>query len=250
MRTLWLASIGLCLTGAILAPSAVYAAPAPATGRGPTTPPYLSPNTVIVFPFENNAMIGGRALAEVLAADVKQGLTSTGQFSVASFYTASPLVQRARSEQALTAEEVNSVVDPERGTVDPTRAASVALRMGGRYALLGSIEAVDLERAANRANVTVTLQMLETTTGAPARTAGVTGSFTGQPGASEASLAEGAARDAAQRALTELGITVRPTPAVLQGGTDPTRPVERKKGTSSYWLPLGVLLGVLVAGVK
>jgi hypothetical protein len=229
------------------------AAPAPAagttTGRGPTTRPHLSPNTLIVFPFENNAMVGGRELADRLAADVKAGLASSGAYSVATFYTASPLLNRARGENSLTREEIEGVVDPERGTVDPTRAANVALRMGGRYALLGSIEAADVEAAQNRANVTVTLQLLDTTTGAPAKTAGVTGTFTGQQGAAREALIDGAARDAATRALTELGVTSRPATAA------PARPAaeesaERPKRRTSYWLPLSVLLGVLIAGYK
>jgi hypothetical protein len=250
-------SIALCVTGIMLAATAAYAAPAPmptapTTGRGPTTRPHISPNTVIVFPFENNAMTGGRELAEALAAAVKAGIAQTNGYSVATFYPASPLLQRARSEQSLSREEIEGVVDPTRGTVDPTRAASVALRMGGRYALLGSIEAVDVEQAANRANVTVTVQMVDTVSGTPTRTAGVTGTFTGQQGATQDSLVQGAARDAAQRALTELGMhpAASATPVPVQGGVDISQPVQKKKGTSSYWLPLGVVLGILVAGVK
>jgi hypothetical protein len=119
--------------------------------------------------------------------------------------------------------------------------------MGGRYALLGSIEAADVDAAANRANVTVTVQMLDTTTGAPAKTAGVTGTFTGQQGAAREALVEGAARDAATRALTELGVAPRP-PSAVQTRPAPAEPTTKPKKKASYWLPLGVLLGVLVVG--
>jgi hypothetical protein len=227
------------------------AAPAPGTaqGRGPTTRPHLSPNTIIVFPFENNAAVGGRELADRLADDVKAGLTASGAYSVATFYPASPLLNRARGEGGLTREEIETVVDPMRGTVDPSRAANVAMRMGGRYALLGSIEAADVEAAANRANVTVTVQLLDTTTGAPARTAGVTGTFTGQQGATREALVEAASRDAATRALTELGVTPRPATAAPAAREAPA-PAARERRRSSFWLPVTVLLGVLVAGVR
>jgi hypothetical protein len=248
-------AIRLLVVPALLALSvaAAGAAPAPPAGttqgRGSATRPHLSPNTIILFPFENNTMVGGRELSDRLAADVKAGLASSGTYSVATFYPASPLLNRARSETSVTREEVEGVVDPMRGTVDPTRAASIALRMGGRYALLGSIEAADVEMTANRANVTVTVQMVDTTTGAPARTAGVTGTFTGQQGATREALVEGAARDAATRALTELGVTPRPA-MTTPTGQQPAATTEKPKRRASYWLPLSVLLGVLVAGYK
>jgi hypothetical protein len=264
MRKLAMRSIGATVTLAFLA-AVVQAETAPAApgapgrtapgatqGRVSNTPPHISPNTVIVFPFENNTMVGGKELGETLAAEVKSGVARAGTYSIATFYPASPLLQRARQDQSLTREEIDTVVDPMRGTVDPTRAATVAQRMGARYALLGSIEQVDVDAAAHKANVTVTVQMLDTLTGTPTKTAGVTGSATGAANASPQALVNAAAQDAARRALTELGLaqgTAAVTPPAMQGGVDTSKPAS-KKHKSSFWLPLGVMLGVLVAGVK
>jgi hypothetical protein len=262
MRKLAMRSIGATVTLAFLAavaqaetaPAAPGRAPAPGTtqGRVSTTPPHISPNTVIVFPFENNSMIGGKELGEALAAEVKSGVARAGTYSIATFYPASPLLQRARQDQALTREEIDTVVDPMRGTVDPTRAANVAQRMGARYALLGSIEEATVDMAGHKANVTVTVQMLDTLTGTPVKTAGVTGTATGAANASQQALVNAAAQDAARRALTELGLAqgnAPVTPPAMKGGVDMSKPVE-KKHSNTFWLPLGVLLGVLVAGVK
>jgi len=261
MRKLAMRSIGATVALACLA-AAAQAAPAPTApgrpptgttqGRGSNTPPHVSPNTVIVFPFENNTMVGGKELSEALEGEVKSGVLRAGTYSIASFYTASPLLLRARQDGSLTPLEIDGVVDPMRGTVDPTRAAAVAQRMGGRYALLGSIEQADVDTAAHRANVTVTVQMLDSLTGTPVKTAGVTGTFTGTASDSPQALVNAAARDAAQRALTELGLaqgTPVVTPPAMQGGIDTSKPAPKRR-TNSYWLPFGLLLGVLVATVK
>jgi hypothetical protein len=262
MRKIAMRSIGVTVALACLA-AAAQAAPAPTApgapgraapppGGGSTTPPHISPNTVIVFPFENNTMVGGKELSDTLEAEVKSGVTRTGTYSIASFYPGSPLLQRARQDQSLTRVEIDAVVDPMRGTVDPTRAAQVAQRMGGRYALLGSIEQADVDNAAHRANVTVTVQLLDTLTGTPVKTAGVTGTYTGAQNDSPQVLVSRAAQDAARRALTELGLaqgTAALTPPTMQGGIDTSKSAPKRR-RSSYWLPFGVLLGVLVAGVK
>jgi hypothetical protein len=265
MRKLAIRSIGATVILACLATAAAQAAPAPtppgAPGRPPAgttqgrvsnTPPHISPNTVIVFPFENNTMVGGKELSETLEGEVKSGILRAGTYSIASFYPASPLLQRARQDQSLSRDDIDNVVDPMRGTVDPTRAAAVAQRMGGRYALLGSIEQADVDTAAHRSNVTVTVQMLDSLTGMPVKTAGVTGTFTGTASDTPHALVDAAARDAARRALTELGLasgTPVVTPPTMQGGIDTSKPAPKRRSTS-YWLPLGVLLGVLVVSVK
>jgi hypothetical protein len=94
--------------------------------------------------------------------------------------------------------------------------------------------------------------LLDTATGTPTRTAGVTGTYTGAQADSQQMLVNRAAQDAARRALTELGLaqgTAVLTPPTMQGGVDTSKPAEKRR-RSSYWLPFGVLLGVLIAGVK
>jgi hypothetical protein len=249
--------MALLIAASVLAGGVAWAAPAPApgttaAGRGPATRPHVAANTIVIFPIENNSMIGGKQLGEALVAHVKSGISHAGTYSIASYYPASPLLQRARQEQSLTREEAEGVVDPARGTVDPTRAANVAMRMGARYALLGSIEQVDVDRAANRANVTVTMQLLDTATGAPAKTAGVTGTYTGTAAASQDDLAMAAGKDAVKRALVELGLASESsdlTPPALSGGTNDASAVVPAKKKKNLWIPIGALLAILIIGI-
>jgi hypothetical protein len=224
---------------------AAHAAPAP------TSRPYIAQGTVIVFPFENNSMVGGKELADALSAEVKMGITATPGYSIATFYPQSPLLQRAlATDKSLTRADVDAVVDPMKGTVDPTRAANVAGHMGGRYALLGSIEAAEVQ--ANKADVTVTVQLLDTATGTPAKTAGVTGTApaTATTGPARDAALMAAAKDAARRALSELGFGA-PTPPTAVPAREPARPrSEAKRSLNDYWVPIAALFGILIAGVK
>jgi hypothetical protein len=228
-----------------LAVATAQAAPAAA----PLTRPYIAAGTVIVFPFENNTMQGGKDLAEALSSEVKAGITAAPGYSVASFYPQSPLLQRALTgDKSLTKEDVDNVVNPTTGAVDPARAATVAMRMGGRYALLGSIEAAEVQPT--KADVTVTVQLLDTFTGTPAKTAGVTGTATAAANAPRDAALMAAAKDAAKRALAELGFSAAPAPAAAERQRAPRTQEQPRRSRSSYWLPLGALLGILVAGVK
>jgi hypothetical protein len=210
-----LARLVAAVLGAVIVGGSAMAAPARRTLPTQTViaprPPQIQ---VIVFPFENNSTFGGPAFGEAMSSAVKGGLISSGRFSVATYYAFSPLLQRLRAENPNN-QDLARAVDASKGTVDQPRAMVVARAMGGEAALFGAVEEYRYDTQGRKAEITVSASLVNLLTGAPIRTAGVTGSATGREGSAESDVAAEAARDAAVRLLREMGIDPNPPAPVV-----------------------------------
>jgi hypothetical protein len=271
MKSRWVAGaalLGACLVvpaaraeNAPPAPPGTAAAPpgtAPGTtaGTAAAAPPVPLPGvlTVMVFPFDNVPGAGGPALGQALADTVQQGMDRSKVYSTAKFSKTSLLVQRAATESpGIMNPDIAGVIDPVKGSVDPTRAMKIAQRTGMQALLLGSIEEYTYDKAANKVTMVATAQILNSQTGEPLRTAGVTGTATGTAGTDESVVAQAAATDVASRLLA--GLAVPPPPPPPRGHKGPRRPPpsQEEEGSRHHfpgWIPAGVLLGILVGAVR
>jgi hypothetical protein len=215
-----------------------------------------------VFPFErppqpNRPLAAGEQaaremLGEQIASRIRAGLdASTGGYTSVLYYPASPLVRRALG-QGITPEDVERVVDPQRGVIDPDRALRIAAAMGTASAVIGSVEQYEYNPQMSRADVTVTVQWLQVPGGTPIKTVGVTATATAPPGASAQAVAQMAATEVATRALTEMAVPPPPPPVVTttNGKAKARQQSEtRPTGRNRAWLALAALLGVLATSV-
>jgi hypothetical protein len=253
----WAAAVALSvwLSGSVsAAPAPSGAAPAPAGPAVALERTLVNPNSVVVFPFERAPQPAAPPmLGEMIATRIRSGLDNSGRYTATLFYAASPLVQRARNQGAMSAEDLAGVIDPQRGVVDQDRAIRVATAMGAGSVVLGSIEQYAFNPQTNRADVTITVQFLQVPGGTPIKTVGVTSSTTATPGTPLEVVAQRAADDVAQRALTEMGVPP-PSPEAMaaskatsdQEPTTEGKPSGRKRG----WLAVLAILGILAVTVE
>src|SRR5205823_4869248 len=136
------------------------------------------------------------------------------KYTAVLYYPNSPLVLRARG-QGITPEDIQGVIDPQRGTVNQDMAIRIASGMGTASAVLGSVDDYVYTAQANKVDVTATVQFLQVPSGTPIKTVGVTASATGPAGASQESVSQMAAAEVAKKALTEMGVPPPPPPAVV-----------------------------------
>jgi hypothetical protein len=209
--------------------------------------------TVMVFPFENVPAVGGPALGQALADAVEQGMDRSKVYSTAKFSRTSLLVQRAAQENPMLNQAILGVIDPVKGMVDQARAMEIAQRTGMQALLLGSIEEYTYDKAANKVTMVATAQILNSPTGEPLRTAGVTGTATAAAGTDESVVARAAATDVASRLLAGLAVPPPPPPVKGHQGRRRPPPSQAEEGTRRRipgWIPAGVLLGILVGAVR
>jgi len=218
--------------------------------------------TVMVFPFESavkpklESTVDFRGMAMAVGEAVRSGLEKSGVYSTAMFSPDSVLIERARQESpanAGVAQAVTQVINPTTGAVDPNLAMQLARLTGMQALMLGSIEDYKYDANAHKAEIVGSAQLLNATTGDPIRNAAVSGSYTSSPGASEITVAQGAANDLAQRLLAGLAVPNPPPAAPIK--KPPVHRLSqaeegRHHGRIPGWIPAGVLLGILFATVK
>jgi hypothetical protein len=228
-----------------------------ATPTRPATPverTLVNPNSTLVFPFEKAPADKNppSMLGEWIAGQLRAGLDASGKYTAVLYYPNSPLVQRARNQGAITPDDIQRVIDPQRGVIDQGIAMRVASGVGTAKSILGSVEDYTYTPAENKVDVTATVQFLQVPDGTPIKTVGVTASATGPVGASEESIAQMAAAEVAKKALVEMGVPPPPAPVVDKGRKKAKKqPAEgRSVSRKSGWLAVGALLAILQATVK
>lgn len=251
------ASSGAAAPAATARPGTAPARPAgaaPTATAGPVERTLVNPNSTLVFPFEKApadknppAMLG-----EWIAGQIRGGMDASGKYTAVTYYSNSPLVQRARNQGAITTDDIQRVIDPQRGVIDQNVAMRIANGVGTATAILGSVEDYTYTPAANKVDVTATVQFVQVPTGTPIKTVGVTASATGPVGASQESIAQMAAAEVGKKALAEMGVPPPPPPVIETGKKrDRQQPAEgRSVGRKSGWLAVGALLAVLGAALK
>jgi len=169
------------------------------------------PISVMVFPFVNNAMTGGPALAQYLQNAVKGHLYGSNQFHVVTFSPQASLVRRAVQDELLAREDILALQDATTGEVNLERARLIAERLGVQAVLVGTVEDVAATAGMPQANATISLQLVGSTQGNQLKGAAVTGAGMGVANQTPEELAELAVADAARKAVTEMGVQAAPT---------------------------------------
>src|SRR5207249_983718 len=105
-------------------------------------------------------------------------------------------------------EDLRLLQDPMTREISIPAALRIARLLRIQAALIGTVEAVEVNRMANTATATITVQLLNSVTGEPIKNAAVSGQATGTAENATLELAMMAAEDAAARALVEFGIGV------------------------------------------
>jgi hypothetical protein len=184
------------------------AASLPIGTPGPSPIRRGQPISVLSFDFQNasQGQVGGSALAQSIRRAVEEGLMFSGEFYALTFAPRLGLVRRAQIDELLQPGDLTGVITDGELNFDAAR--KIAYATGMQTVLAGAVEAVELNRAANTASVTITVQLLDTATGETLRSASVTGNAIGTPDLSAAQLLLLAGRDAAARSLLEFDIAL------------------------------------------
>jgi hypothetical protein len=233
------------------------AAPAPGpAAAGPIERTLVNPNSVVVYPFEKAPADKNAPpmLGEWIASQIRTGLDASGKYTAVLYYPNSPLVLRARVQGAVSQADIDRVIDPQRGVIDQDVAMRIANGIGTATAVLGSVEDYTYTPAANKVDVTATVQFLQVPSGTPIKTVGVTASATGPVGATQEAVAHMAAAEVAKKALSEMAVPPPPAPAATAAANKKNKkkqPAEgRSVGRKSGWMAVGALLAVLTATVR
>ncbi len=175
----------------------------------PLPPPIRAgqPISTLVFSFENAAMNQelGAAAARAALLEMKAGLIFSRQYHIVTFWTRLPLYVKAVSDDYIRADVLTRLASSEPGE-SLAAARQLGRVMRFQAVMVGSVEEVTVDRMANSATATITVNLINTVTGEAIRTAGVSGQASGTAEDDERELAAMAARDAAAKALAEFGI--------------------------------------------
>jgi len=208
-----------------VAPGTVTAPVVPAgilTLPGPPPIRRGQPISVLAFAFANlntNAMtqaLGDRA-ADRAFIRIKGGMIFSQQYNLATFSPRSGLIHKAEIDGILDATTLlNRLYDPATHELVVPQARQLAQQLRIQAVLIGTLESVEVNRSANSANVTITAQLLDSMSGAPIKSAAVSGTATGAEDDSALDIVLMAAEDAGNRALAEFGIATE-APAGEEG---------------------------------
>lgn len=240
IRAAGLAALSLALTGLPAAAQAPTVPGNPGQPGGSTAarvelppPPAIRPGepiTLLVFPLQAVAAdeapaappagVGAqadvsrkRAAAEVqdfATAAVKAGFLATPAYSVVSFHSRSPLIQRYRAAQLLSDDDLAGLDGASAINLD--RARLLAQRLQIQAVLTGGYDITSNPR--NRtAEVGLQAQIVDSVTGQTLRAAAVSGAASGAEGVPQILVERRAIEDAASKLLPNLGIALVAAPA-------------------------------------
>jgi hypothetical protein len=199
--------------------------PAAQPTTAPATPPALvnlpgpppirrgRPISVMAYPFTNlntNAMtqaLGDRA-ADRAFTTIKGGMIFSQQYDVTTYSPRAALVHKAELDTIIDTAALGRLYDATTHELVVPEARGLAQLLRVQSVLVGTLESVEVNRTANSATVTITAQLLDSVTGAPIKSAAVSGAATGAEDDSALDLVVMAADDAAAKALAEFGIAL------------------------------------------
>ncbi|MFN3648371.1 MAG: hypothetical protein ACK47B_02220 [Armatimonadota bacterium] len=152
-----------------------------------------------------------RQLAARATAAVKAALLATPAYEVQTYHPRSALVVRGRNQGVLEPAHLQDLYSAS-GEIDPEKARLIAHRLGIQAVLIGTIEP-NIDAAANRAEVTIDAQLVNSTTADVIRAGVVSGAAQGTEGVAQTLVIDRAVTDAAHRLYPALGIQlVTPPP--------------------------------------
>ena len=186
------------------APTAAPAeAPAPGEGAATATPT-VAPKSLLTQDQQD--------LLNYATAAVKAGFLSSPLYAMVTYHPQSSLVQRAVSQEVLRKEQLLNVISLKTGATNVDRAKVIAEHLSMQTLLVGTAD-VKSDVKANSTEVTLTVQLIQSTSGEVLRTAAASGAAQGAEGVPMLQVEQRAALDAAQKLLPAMGIELVKLPA-------------------------------------
>ncbi|MGQ9698470.1 MAG: hypothetical protein ACUVRO_10825 [Armatimonadota bacterium] len=211
--------------------------------------PVIEKRSVLVFPIGKEPEVtGGPAALPAMVWDaVRSWLNKTGTYEAVSPDPSSPTLQRAVREQRIKQEELTQLPYSQE------TATKIVREFGDVIVVVGSVLEYKYDTSANRAEVSVSLEVVDTRTGAR-RTIGVSGLSKPQPtlGTEEALAAE-AAQDAGLKLAAQIAgvtpeaLTQRSTQALSPAKEEAPKAKRSSKISRGLWFVLGAIIMGLVA---
>lgn len=214
--------------------------------EGTTNLAQVTKRAMVVFPFDVPDTVPGASDVSGLLTDVARSrLIAADTYLVVQFNKGLPPVARAHNDQQLSDNDLKAPY-----AEDNAKATKVTKTIGYELAFVGSVDNYEYKSDTKQATITISGRILDTTNGKIVKSATLSGS-SGTGGTSkEPERAADAARNAAEKLMTQLGIQARPsmTPPVTapkhqdNGG-------RRKKNNNWLWgvLAIGLGLGIGLA---
>lgn len=227
---------------AVLLLITMYIAPAASVAKGERKPPPPPRKTMLIFPFEDVAQSSVEGLSQNLADSIQSELSASGMYQAFVFSERIPSIMRAKQETTLKPDDLRGPFGTEESQID--NAVKIAREMAVDLVLLGSIDDVVSDPTNKKAEVTLSVVVVDGRTGVPVSTLAATGEAPeNTDSTNEADLIAMAAGNAVSKLVKEIA----PEPVVL------VAPVaEKKKKTSIFRkllvpLLLGAAVGLVIA---
>ncbi len=170
-------------------------------------------------------------VSNYLTGIVKAGFLATPNYTVATYSPLSSLVQRARKDDILRADQLLDVISPGTGAVDIAKARVIANRLGIQTLLIGTIDMKETPKT-NTVEITAETQLINSSTGEVLRSAAVSGAAAGAEGVALQTVEDRAALETAQKVLPAMGIQlVAPRAPAAPTGSRSAKPAKARKSS-------------------
>ena len=126
-------------------------------------------NSILLFPFANNAGAAAKAIGPQLDDAVRLRLSSVGSYKITSYTKFLAPVQRALADNVLTQDDLT------KANSDPQTAGKIANQVSTDSYLIGAIESYTADPTTRKVTVEVSADLRSTQTGASLRTLAFTG---------------------------------------------------------------------------
>jgi TolB-like protein len=230
----------------------MYILPAAEAAKRKTNVDQAQKKTVLVFPFENASKSSIETFSDDLLDGMQAAVSSSGVFSALAYSDKLPSIQRAIRDLALKADDVKGPFGTDKEQVG--KAVKLSREVAADLVLVGSVDDIQINAAANKAEVTLTAVLADASTGDSLRTLAITGQAPANNKATtEADLVALATGDAVTKLAKELVPEAQKIAAVQQEtGSTANAPVvvktqksKKKSVLKKYIIPL--VIGITVA---
>ncbi|MEN6521414.1 MAG: hypothetical protein ABFD46_09750 [Armatimonadota bacterium] len=218
--------------------------------RGPSN--VLQKKTILVYPFENAVKSSIETLSDDIAKSLQSAIKSTDGLNAVVFSDRLPSIQRSVRELTLKPDDVKGPFGTDQDQI--ACALKVSKEIAADLQLIGSIDAVQVDTAANKAEVTLSAVLTDIRTGETVKSIAITGKAPANTSKVDAELVAMAAADAVAQMTKELapaGQTINSEPTTTKGNEPvvvKTRNKKKKSALRRFIIPL--VIGVTIALVS
>ncbi len=236
LRTRCAARVLAAIWAVTLLPSAALARPDSTVNLG-----QLGKRTMLVFPIDTPDSVPGASDVSGLVTDVvRSRLIAADTYVVVQYHKSLPPVARAHNDQQLSDTDLGKPF-----AEDNAKATKVTKLIGYELAFVGSVDNYEYNSADKQATVTMSGRILDTTNGKIVKSATLSAMSDKGGNAKEPERAQQAARNAAEKLMTQLGVMPATTTMTAPVRTKPVdQGNHRRKNSNWLWGVLAVAVGL------